>query len=467
MIEVIYKEKKQEAKGNEALFSVPRNIRQVGLADENYRIYIEDYVYTFLGKLAETERQKTDSRGCAAVFTGELKWLSGTAYVFVRGALMTGDMEAAADHLVFTEEIWTRLYEEKDKYFPEQEIVGWFFADAQLPMEATEVFKRAHLKYFGGEKVLMLMNSQEKEDAFFRYENNLMLRQSGYYIYYEKNPLMQEYMLDKNHEVRLNEAEQVDDKVVKDFRRIIKGKKKEEQPETEEQPSVFSYAATACLLLAVLAVGAGFYKNYRSMEAADRQAAQVSKVIREETEAGTKKAVTPAPSKIPSVTPAPSVTPTSTPEPSLAQEEEDSQTSGQPAESDVYRQESDVRKAKRRETQEAQSGGETRESADEGRARDTAAQGQDTGEVQKENTDSGQSGTEAGNQQDAEAAIVQENQEASGGTIHNPYVIRPGDTLYQISIERYGDMAVIQEICKLNGISPEDIIYPGQIIVLP
>ena len=57
MIEVIYKEEKQEAKGNQGVFSIPRNIRQIGLINENYRIYVEDYVYTFLGKTAE--RTKT------------------------------------------------------------------------------------------------------------------------------------------------------------------------------------------------------------------------------------------------------------------------------------------------------------------------------------------------------------------------------------------------------------------------
>ena len=47
------------------------------------------------------------------------------------------------------------------------------------------------------------------------------------------------------------------------------------------------------------------------------------------------------------------------------------------------------------------------------------------------------------------------------------YVIRPGDTLYQISMEHYGNMDEIEEICRLNGISQEEIIYPGQVIVLP
>ena len=46
----------------------------------------------------------------------------------------------------------------------------------------------------------MLMEPQEREDAFFRYENNEMVRLGGYYLYYEKNPGMQTYMIDKNEE---------------------------------------------------------------------------------------------------------------------------------------------------------------------------------------------------------------------------------------------------------------------------
>lgn len=31
------------------------------------------------------------------------------------------------------------------------------------------------------------MEPQEREDAFFRYENNEMVRLGGYYLYYEKS----------------------------------------------------------------------------------------------------------------------------------------------------------------------------------------------------------------------------------------------------------------------------------------
>lgn len=55
MIEVIYKDESQEGQNGEEPFGLPRNIRQIGLAAEDYRIYMEDYVYTFLVRLARTE----------------------------------------------------------------------------------------------------------------------------------------------------------------------------------------------------------------------------------------------------------------------------------------------------------------------------------------------------------------------------------------------------------------------------
>ena len=95
MIEVIYKEEKQEAKNGENLFNLPRNIRQVGLTTGNMRIYIEDYVYTFLTRLARNAVGSGKEQGCVAVFTGETKWNNGITYLFIRGALMVEDMEAA------------------------------------------------------------------------------------------------------------------------------------------------------------------------------------------------------------------------------------------------------------------------------------------------------------------------------------------------------------------------------------
>ena len=88
MIEIVYKEEKQEAKNGENLFNLPRNIRQIGLTAGNIRIYIEDYVYTFLTRLARNETGPGNEQGCVAVFTGDTKWNNGITYLFIRGALM-------------------------------------------------------------------------------------------------------------------------------------------------------------------------------------------------------------------------------------------------------------------------------------------------------------------------------------------------------------------------------------------
>ena len=93
MIEVIYKEETAEQDGVQETFSMPRNVRQIGLANGNYRIYVEDYVYTFLKRLSEEEKEQ----GKAAVLTGEIKWTEDMICVFVKGALAADEMEATVE----------------------------------------------------------------------------------------------------------------------------------------------------------------------------------------------------------------------------------------------------------------------------------------------------------------------------------------------------------------------------------
>ena len=172
MIEVIYKDESQEGQNGEEPFGLPRNIRQIGLAAEDYRIYMEDYVYTFLVRLARTEDSLGEAKTRVAVLTGNLKWRSQTAYLFIKGAIIAEEMEAAPDHIDFFGKSMEADTGSQKEYFEDQEIVGWFFSQPQLLLKVSEVMSKVHMKHFGGEKVLMLMEPQEREDAFFRYENN-------------------------------------------------------------------------------------------------------------------------------------------------------------------------------------------------------------------------------------------------------------------------------------------------------
>lgn len=199
---------------------------------------------------------------------------------------------------------------------------------------------------------------------------------------------------------------------------------------------MFSYAATACLALAVLTVGVQFYQNYSNGNKMPQEVTETASAVIKEKTKNVKTTVTQIPkiTETPKATTKPkvSVTPRAEemvkPTPTSAMEQNIAPTPGTRTESEIYREESDDRKAEQRVRQEL--------AAETG----TAAESSDT----------------AGNG----------TAETATGT-GNSYVIKPGDTLYQISITKYGTMEKVAEICQANGLTEDEIIYPGQIIVLP
>lgn len=324
---------------------------------------------------------------------------------------MTEGEEISEEHIEITQNMWQTIHEEQEKYFEGQEIVGWFLACQSLSMEASELIQKVHRKQFGAEKIVMLLDTAEQEEAFFRYENNFLVRQSGYYIYYEKNIQMQNYMLEKNPQLQKEEQETVQDDAVKAFRSLIQKKKKEDTEETEEKTSVFSYAAVACLALTLVVAGARFYRNHQAGQKPEEEIQTASANLRQEIK------VTPALTVVPKNTvSADKMTPTETPKPTPTADPTAVPTVGiSEKEEQIYKEEADARKARRRI------------------------------ENSRKNTET----------------------ETAAAQTQKSYTIRPGDTLYQISIEKYGTMDKVTEICRANGISEDEIIYPGQIIVLP
>lgn len=419
MIEVIYKEDTTEQEAAQESFSMPRNVRQIGLANGDYRIYIEDYVYTFLCSLAEDE--KPEGQGSVAVLTGEIQWTADMTCIFIKGAIAADGMEAAAEHIDFSEKLWQKLQEDKDQYFPEQEIVGWFFAQPQIAMEITELFVKVHLRHFGGEKILMLMDPGEREDAFFRYDGGMMAKLSGYYIYYEKNSQMQTYMIERSQKEGGEASEKVEDRAVRNFRKIIDSKNPEERG--EEKTSAFSYAATVCLALAVLVAGVGFYRNQQEkIEVPEDYRAASASVVQ----------ITPAVTEpVQSVSISPKAVQTQKP----VQTQEAVRGTPAPTETTQKREKISITPEPRRSKKQSVS---------------EATQKKDNKTEEKKTEE----------KKTEETSVAAENPRET-------YVIRPGDTLYQISLNRYDTVEAMEQICALNGISANEIIYPGQVIVLP
>lgn len=407
MIEVVYKEEKKEAVGNEGFFHIPKNIRQIGEVNPAHKIYMEDYAHTFLVRIAE---QRPEAK--IGLLLGRSNWAAGVTYIFIKSALQIEDMEVTPEHIVFTEEIWQQADEKIQGYFPGQEVVGWFFIMPECSMELTDVLYRTHLNYFGGnDKLLYMMEPLEKEEAFFQYENGCMSRQKGFYLYYDKNKPMQEYMIKMNKNVPIESKELVKDKAVQDFRKIISGKPVKE----EEEKSGFSlfHAVGVCVVVGAIAVGITYLSDHQKMEETSAKIKDTEKMQLSADRT----------------------------EPVVSDRSEEERVSG----------EMDA-------TEKIEEAEESEEEAEHRQDQDTTPE-----ETPVATPTAMPGGEEKVQEGQAEAAVIQEQDLTANGS----YVVQHGDTLSNICKRIYGNTGQLRDICRLNGLDLNDIIYPGQIILLP
>ena len=186
MIEVMSQLSSQEK------LKLPKNIRQIGLPEDKKKIYVEDYVVTYMNQLAS----EYPNRQSAAVLLGYHVKQEEAVLTFINGAIGIPS-EVEEDQVSFCSDLWEDIYGTMKKYFHSSEIVGWFLTRPGKSLGINEKITKIHVDQFPGrEKTLFLMDPLDQEDAFFLYENGKLTRQHGYYIYYERNEDMQSYMVE-------------------------------------------------------------------------------------------------------------------------------------------------------------------------------------------------------------------------------------------------------------------------------
>ena len=172
---------------------LPKNIRQVGRPGDKIKIYVEDYVITYVNQLAKMAGDKER----LAVLLGQKCEDETQEVLFVHGAIEAKDVVLEEEQAQFTSEIWTKLYEDIQNYFHDAQIVGWMITRPGKLLGPTERIKKIHTQHFPGEdKVLYMVDPVNKEEAFFIYKDGELTRQEGYYIYYERNEDMQNYLVE-------------------------------------------------------------------------------------------------------------------------------------------------------------------------------------------------------------------------------------------------------------------------------
>lgn len=234
---------------------IPKSVRQIGQVKGNRRVYIEDYVWTFARQIAKQAGEKE----VAGVLLGKISARKGEKYFFISGMVEIKDFRYREEDK-FTEEMWTGLYTDIKEHFTDLEIVGWFYTKAEMPPVCTEQIRGIHGKNFAGnDKLLYLYEVGENEDVIYLSSAGTLEKQSGYYIYYERNPEMQNYMISHKKPSKIDER--LDERALGNMRGILERK----QEEKEIKQGRHSYGFVAVLALLAFLCGYMALKNQNTL----------------------------------------------------------------------------------------------------------------------------------------------------------------------------------------------------------
>lgn len=406
---------------------LPKNIRQVGERDQVVKLYIEDYVNTYLKRLYPAGGQ--DLR--VGLLLGEIRTEEGIPFLFIDGALEMEQVTREGEKVEFTEEAWKKAYQVMEQMFPHRSVQGWFLCGAPGCALSPLDYWKQHGQYFSGKNQLMYLNSGlEGEEAIYTASEDGFYKLRGYSIYYERNQMMQDYMVSRKDARRVESGTR--DMVIQDFR----DRMEERKQSVGHARSAIGLLGGTCSVLAVLVLAGGLvmFGNYRKMK--DMEAV-IASVMPSDVKTGGLR--------------------------SFAGQDEDGDLEVESVPGEVYPTLADI-------------------VIDQGTGNDVNASGNDAAGMEAGadaagNTNAGTSasgaqnasetstphGGNAGASADAApaAAVVQIPSDAV------KYVVQEGETLYGICIERYHSMAQIPQICAWNGLADENHISVGQELYLP
>jgi hypothetical protein len=420
--------------------ALPTNIKQIGSIGDGLRIYMEDYVCTYLFQYAESAGY--DER--LALLVGRRLTIDGQEVLFINGAVQGKHTEERDGLLRFTEKTGAHANAMIQEFFEGMEIVGWMQSQPSYGTYLNQQYAAYHIREFPREyQVMFVTDPIERVNTFYavNQENNALEEIRGYFIYYDKNAGMHEYMLrNKATEytaqppsfVELTRMERAEDPPETSAVRRPSGPPEEiirrHQSERRKTKSVLEQRRTTNLLVSLSAVlfiicfvmGAGLIQNQDSIVNMETQITQLNTAYRNLLMQINGSAAPVFAAQTDEDTVPPTAAPTLPP----AQVYEENGTL--PSDDDMD---------------------------------DPEAAGPETSGTTPAETETTDIPADNITQTDAETP--------SDPTRPEAYTIQPGDSLLAISARFYGNTQMVDDILALNGIENADHIVAGKTIALP
>lgn len=395
----------ENPKDNNTCIRRPKNIKQIGDVSSDKKIYIEDYAFTYINSIAYNSPQEEQ----AGVLLGELAKEGNERCVFVKGVIKAALGDTSDTGIYFNENIWNKIYSDTEKYFSDLSVVGWFAVMPEVTDERMARLKKLHLDNFAGNmKTLYLVDTVEKEEHFYLYENGTLKRQKGYVCFYERNYEMQEYMLERSEKKSCEDAS--DDRVIRNIRNVIR--EKEELKEQRKSGS-FMYGVSAFLVVVIIVIGINLMNNYEKMRRLNQSVDNLMNQLEGNERGG--------------------------------QDGDDKDVHDAEASGDIS-VDGDAIKVNRL-------------SGDVYPLEENSTSDKTERETMSDNKAASET-TQAVSETDASVSSVKTDS-------YSMYTVKQGDTLMGICKRYYGTTTKYQEVMQYNGLDDSDMLYIGQQIKLP
>ena len=413
---------------------LPKNITQIGEADKHCKIYVEDYVVSYIKQI----NGMAQSKDIAIALYGRKAVENGVAYLFAYGSAKLNFLQKAVRHLSQAQE--QEIEKLRKKYFPEMAFLGYQVLNGEM-VEGFQICEQDICRYVAG-----YAQFYEKNDSMLAY----MLENRGEEAEPEKVDQEKYEVVKKRQEERRQRQESGHDgrtvagrmtDVSGGSHRTAETGRKQPDNNIISMPTVglrrMKMAATGVFaLLCVMALA--LMQQESTGESLGETARQAMSNLMEQ--------------KLPDAV------------------EEQNQVSTLVAEDkleDALRQENAAAETVMTENNVGSDEGAAETAAAEAESTADAAVGEggNTGDGTEEN-DGGASADSAVAETTAVTGEMEQNTTPDAAQPAT-YIIKRGDTLIGISLRNYGSNGKVAEICSLNGITDPDDIKIGQEILLP
>lgn len=425
---------------------LPKNITQIGEADRTCKIYVEDYVVSYMKQLS----RQTQNKGPAIALYGKYTKEQTLSYFFIYGACQILSISKEVRHLSQAQN--QEVERLRQHYFPEYVFLGYHIFDGEMA-EGMHILEQDTCRYIKGYACFY-----EKNDSMLAYmvENKAQAHEPEQYGQekYDRAKARQEE--------RRNQYEQRGRRPGSGADTLDKSRMRTEKDSQEvlrgaSLKTMRMSAAAVFAVLCLIGVAAITRENGEGTigERANQFLAQFSDKQSESDDA--------------------------------MQGNGETESSSDIHNSGTLMAENSLIDAIRQENQDATpvSGSAVSVQPTQTAESEESVPSEEAPDVQPEQGTPGQdSQPEQPSQEsptpESQEPLEQENPDAQDVAAQGPaiseiesqqqpqsYVIQQGDTLIGISTRRYGNDSYVQAICELNGITNADNIQIGQKILLP